>query len=66
LVILFPLIRISQNFVRFRDFREPLLRIWIVRVGVRMMLPGQLFVGLADLIRRGRSGNSKDIVIVAL
>ena len=64
-VILLAGIRIGQYAVGFVDFLELFLRRGVALVDVRVVLPGQPPVGLADFFFRGISGDAQHIVVIA-
>jgi|HubBroStandDraft_5_1064220.scaffolds.fasta_scaffold09271_4 hypothetical protein len=59
------LVRIRQNGVRFAALLEPVFRVGIVRIAVRVKLQGQLAVGALDLLLAGPAGNPEDFVVIA-
>jgi hypothetical protein len=66
LVVGGALLRVGQDLVGFLGFLELLLGLGIVRIAVRMVLHGQLAVGLLDLVVRGVAVDAEDFVVVAL
>ena len=50
LVVLLPLVRIAQNFVRLSDFSELLLSTNRVRIRIRMIFASQLLISFADIV----------------
>ena len=64
LVVLLALLRVRQDFVRLVDAFEPLLRLRLARVHVRMELPRQLTVRGADLLLRSRFRHAQRGVVV--
>jgi len=52
-VVLFALLRIAQNVVRFRDFLEALRCLRVGRVRIGMVLLRELAVGLLDFVLGG-------------
>ena len=63
LVVLLALVGVAEDVVGRRDLLEALL---VTRVGVRVVLLGQLAVGAGDLLGRGRLGHAQDLVVVLL
>jgi len=59
-------VRIGKHLVGLSQLLELLFRGRIVRIAVRMVLQGQLAVGLLDLIISGVLGNAQDLVIIFL
>src|SRR4051794_37990752 len=57
------LLRVGQHFVRRGDLFEPLLRLGR-RVDVRVQLPGELAIGLLDLVRGRVAGDTEQRVVV--
>src|SRR5439155_1307151 len=49
-VVLLALLRVREHVVGVLDLLEALLRLGVARVRVRMVLPGELAVGLLDLV----------------
>ena len=64
LVILLTLLRVTQYFIGFIDFLKLVLRTWVIRVQVRMILPGQLTKSLLYIILRSTFVNSKNLIII--
>jgi hypothetical protein len=60
------LVRIREHLVGLSQLLELLFRGRIVRIAVRVVLQGQLAVGLLDLIIGGVLGNAQDLVIIFL
>ena len=59
------LLRIGQNRVGLGDFLEPLLRIRIVRIAIRMVLHGELPVSALQFLIADRAGHRQHFVIIA-
>ena len=55
-------VRIGKHLVGLSQLLELLFRGRIVRIAVRVVLQGQLAVGLLDLIISGVLGNAQDLV----
>src|SRR5207302_8539434 len=53
LVVNLALLGIAKNVVGLGDFFEPLLRLFVTGIDVRMVLARQLAEGFADFLRRG-------------
>src|SRR4029453_17136885 len=64
LIVLFPLLRVAQNFVRLVDVLELGFRRLVVRVDVRMVLARDLSDRLLDFLVRCRFGHAKRGVVV--
>ena len=62
LVVLLPLLRIRQDFVRLLDILETLLGREVTGVGIRVVLPDQRPVRFADLILGSPSGQPEQLV----
>ena len=59
------LVRIRQNGVSLAALLEPVFRVGIVGVAVRVKLQSQLAVGALDLLLAGPAGNPEDFVVIA-
>ena len=57
-----PLFRVSQDGIRLGDILELLLRLRIARIGIRVILLGQLPVGFFDLVCIRIPGHTQDRV----
>jgi hypothetical protein len=66
LVVGGALLRVGEDLVGFLGLLELLLRLGVVRIAVRMVLHGQLAVGLLDLVVRSVAVDAEDFVVVAL
>ena len=67
LVVLLLLFGIAQDRVGFADLLEFLLRLLLVTLGfVRMVLQGQLAVGLLDFFGRGLAAHSQYLIVIHL
>jgi len=62
LVVGSAFLRIGEDFVGFLRFLEVLFRLGIVRIAVRMVLHGQLAVGLLDFILGGVAVDAEDVI----
>jgi hypothetical protein len=65
LVVGGALLRVGEDLVGFLGLLELLFGLGIVRIAVRMVLHGQLAVGLLDLVVRGVAVDAEDFVVVA-
>ena len=61
-VVLLALVGVGQEVVGRLDVLEPLLRGRVARVPVRVVLAGELAVGLLDLVRGGVLGDTEGVV----
>src|SRR5690606_25726694 len=59
------LLLVAQDFIGFLDFLELFLGVFAVRIAVRMVLHGQLPVGLLQFIVRGVLRHAQDFVVIA-
>ena len=50
LIVFLPLRRVTQDFVSFLDFFELLFRLFVIRIQVGMIFPGELPVCLLDFV----------------
>ena len=57
---------VGEDLVRLGRLLEPLLGLGVARVLVRVVLQGQLPIGLLDLVGRGVALHAEDFVIIAL
>jgi hypothetical protein len=64
LVVGGALLGVGQDFVGFLGFLELLLGALVVRIAVRMMLHGQLAIGLLDVVFRGITAYTEDLVVI--
>src|SRR5690606_39959385 len=64
LVVLLAFLRVRQHAVGFRHGLELLLGLGVARIGVRMVLPGELAIRLLDLLGGGVGGDAQFAVIV--
>ena len=64
LVVLAPLVRIAEDLVGLVHLLEATLGGLVTGLGVRMVLAGELSVGLLDLGRRRRPGHAQDGVVI--
>ena len=65
LIVGSPLLAVREDFVGFLGFLEVFFRLGIVRIAVRVMLHGQLAVGLLDFFFRGVAIDAENVVKVA-
>ena len=65
LVVLRLLVGVAQDLIGLADLLEPLLAGLVAGVQVRMILLGQLAVGLADLVVRGALLQAQDLVVIS-
>jgi hypothetical protein len=56
---------IGENCVRFGDLLEPLFRVGIVGIAVRMVRHRKLAVSALDFNVGGRAGDTEDLVVIA-
>src|SRR5204863_576196 len=63
-VVLLALVRVAHDVVGGLDLLEALLGLGVVGVAVRVVLPGELAVGLLDLLGRGLLVDPEDLVRV--
>src|SRR5512139_120641 len=66
LVVLPPTLVVGEHVVGLGDLLEPLLGRSVTPVGVGVELPGELAVGLLDLVRGGVLGDAERLVVVLL
>ena len=64
LVITGFFIRVRENLIGLVDLLELLLRLFIVRIQVRVILPGHLLICFFDLVLRGALIDAQDLVII--
>jgi hypothetical protein len=64
LVVLLPLVRIAQDFVRLVDLLELALRRLVARINVRVILARELPVRLLDFFPGRRFGDAERGVVV--
>jgi hypothetical protein len=60
------LVGVAQDFVGFLGLLELLLGLGVVRIAIRMVLHGQLAIGLLDLFFGGVAIHAQDLIVVAL
>ena len=65
-VVTAALVAVVEHFERLGRLLEPLDRLLIARVLVRVILHRELAIGAGDLGARGRALDAKDFVIIAL
>jgi hypothetical protein len=67
-VVFLPGVRVAEDLVRLVQFLELFFHLALAGAGVEvgMVLPGQLAVGLFDLVRRGGPVHAQNIVVVSL
>jgi hypothetical protein len=64
LIVLLALIVVRQDTVGLGDLLEPLGRHGVIRVGIRMILLGQLAVSLLELVGSGFVADAENLVVV--
>ena len=64
LIIDLALFGIAQDIVGFLNFLEAVFSSLVAWIQVRMVLAGQLPIGLADLVRLGIAGDTEELVII--
>jgi hypothetical protein len=57
---------IAQHIVSEGDFFEPLFSLFLARINVRMILPGQLAIGFFEVVGRCGAAYAKHMVQVFL
>ena len=65
LVVAGLLIRVGEHLVGLVDLLELLLGLLVVRVQVRVVLPGHLLIGLFDLVLGRSLGDAQNLVVIA-
>ena len=65
-VVVAPLLGIRQHLVGFGQLLELGFSLGIARIQVRVVLAGELAVGLLDVLIRGASRNPQDLVVVRM
>ena len=65
LIVMAAFFLVAEHVVGFLHFLETRLGLLVARIAVRVILPGQLAVGPADLLLLGSLGNSQDFIIIA-
>ena len=59
-----PLLRVGKQIIGPADLLEPLLRLLVARIEIRVQLLGQLSISRANLVSRGGLGDSEGFVRV--
>ena len=59
-----PLLRIGEQIIGDADLLEPLLRLLVARIEIRVQLLGELSIGAADFVGRGGLGDAEGFVRV--